>query len=117
MRWTERQQAMLREMGLRLWLPGAPAADLPATPQPAVQADQVLATDSADCAPETAAPAAAVTTPVRPVAAPARAAHSPPRPQAPRVDAHFSAAAAACSTKAAFCCVAFSSSVMRSSGS
>ena len=33
MRWSDRQQAMLREMGLRLWLPGELASE-PAAPNP-----------------------------------------------------------------------------------
>ncbi len=93
MRWTERQQAMLREMGLRLWLPGEPAADLQATPQPAAQAVPVSATDSADSAPEAAAPAVAVTAPARPMAAAALAAPTAQRPQIPLVDADASAVA------------------------
>ena len=38
MRWTDRQQAMLQEMGLRLWLPGALAADAAAVAAAAVAA-------------------------------------------------------------------------------
>ena len=45
MRWTERQRAMLREMGLRLWGPEAPAAPtaaVAAEPAAAVPAAQVV---------------------------------------------------------------------------
>ena len=39
MRWSEPQQAMLREMGLRLWLPGAGQADATAAAQHATRGD------------------------------------------------------------------------------
>ena len=47
MRWTERQQAMLREMGLRLWLPGAPASEPAAEPATAAPAAAAVASEPA----------------------------------------------------------------------
>lgn len=55
MRWTERQQALLRELGLRLWLPGDAAAAAPPSP------------DAAPAAPP-AVPASTPATPAAPAA-------------------------------------------------
>ncbi len=67
MGWTERQQAMLQEMGLRLWLPPAVAAAAP-VPAPALAAPATAATATAPRAPalpppRAAQPAAAPTAP------------------------------------------------------
>ena len=55
MRWSERQQAMLREMGIRLWARPAPAST---TPAGAAEADIAVA-DRPESSMEAAAPAAA----------------------------------------------------------
>lgn len=74
MRWTERQQVMLREMGLRLWLPAGDAASAaPATEPP-------QATPPAPSAASAVVPAPDTATTERPRAAPARPASPPGMP-------------------------------------
>ena len=70
MRWTARQQAMLHEMGLRLWLPGALAADPAAAKAAAVSA-------------EVSASAPATQQAAVPEAKPASAAAAPAKAQPP----------------------------------
>ena len=70
MRWAERQLAMLREMGVRLWLPPGEAAPQAEEPAPTV-------------AELSAAAAVAVAIRVAPAAAPAVAAASRPLAQSP----------------------------------
>jgi DNA polymerase len=70
MRWTERQQAQLREMGLRLWLP---AADATATAQPDADpapdvATKAVASDTPPATTHAGPPAAATVTDGSPVA-------------------------------------------------
>ena len=67
MRWSDRQQAMLREMGLRLWLPAEPASELAAAPtaepsmsMPAAGPAPDTSLAAARAAAGTASPAAAV---------------------------------------------------------
>jgi uracil-DNA glycosylase len=82
MRWTEHQQAQLREMGLRLWLPGerVPAAE--------ALAAAVAPADAAASPAPTEAPAPAPARTAQPPALPARpAAGAGPRPTATRADA------------------------------
>lgn len=82
MRWDERQQAMLRTLGLRLWLPADEA--VPAAAQHAAGAEAVMAPAApegpeAPVSPAVAMPAAAPSGPVpraTPPAAPARPAAS-----------------------------------------
>ena len=50
MRWNDRQQAMLREMGLRLWLPCEPASKTVAAPA----TETITAAPTADAAPDSA---------------------------------------------------------------
>ncbi|MBL8352431.1 MAG: uracil-DNA glycosylase [Burkholderiaceae bacterium] len=57
MRWTERQQALLRELGLRLWQPGDAAGAAPPLPDVAPDVAPDAAADAAPAAPA-AAPAA-----------------------------------------------------------
>jgi len=74
MRWTERQQVLLREMGLRLWLPGGPAAaadaaapDVTALPAPSPPMAGAMVAAVVTPAPAVAglsAPAAATSSPV-----------------------------------------------------
>jgi len=79
MRWSDRQQAMLREMGLRLWLPAEPASELAAAPAaepsmsvPAASPALDITLAAVRAAAATASPAAAVAEPAaRPAAKPA----------------------------------------------
>jgi uracil-DNA glycosylase family 4 len=59
MRWTERQQAMLREMGIRLWQPDGPAAEVVPAPaeQPAGADDNATPVKRASARPPHAAEA------------------------------------------------------------
>ena len=67
MRWSERQLAMLREMGIRVWAPGTPGA----------MAEAGAATVVAERTPEPAAPRAAVPVARAPVTADDRGADRP----------------------------------------
>ena len=85
MRWSDRQQAMLREMGLRLWLPGelasepaaAPATE-PSTAAPAASPAPDIALVDARAEAATASPVAAVAEPAAKPAAPTTPALAPP---------------------------------------
>ena len=88
MRWNDRQQAMLREIGVKLWLPDDP------TEPAAAGAGEAAAPVVADAAPAVAE-AAAVARPLeRPALAPApspASAPPPPMPTAPTVSAPLAA--------------------------
>ena len=93
MRWSDAQRLMLREMGLRLWLPDAPTAGLePAAPPAArVQAVAASAGSAPTPVPAHAAAAASQARPAMPVRPTAIAA----RPEAAAVATAQSAAAEA----------------------
>ena len=76
MGWTERQQAMLQEMGLRLW---APAPELPPGPAPVPAPATAAATAAAPAAPTPPAPVRAMPAPVAvmPIRPAAQAGSSP----------------------------------------
>jgi uracil-DNA glycosylase family 4 len=75
MRWPERQQAMLREMGIRLWLPPAQAAEARAAAEAAVPAAESAAAARPPGAVPRAVPAAS---PAFPPVSAAPSAHAPP---------------------------------------
>ena len=84
MRWTDRQQAQLREMGLRLWLPGDPAPTAAAAPAPVAEPMPAASADPAArphpaavrTANQTAMPAAPPAATSAPPQAPPRAAQA-----------------------------------------
>ena len=78
-RWSGHQQAMLREMGLRLWLPPEAHPAAGALPDIATMAAPVAAMVAAPAA----APVAAAPAPTRPSAAAPALAQAPPPPEAP----------------------------------
>ncbi len=77
MPWTERQQALLQAMGLRVWGPAADAGEVPGA-----AATGVPAAAAASAAPRRAAAAPAAPAPARAAAPPHPAAAVPPLPAA-----------------------------------
>lgn len=71
MRWTERQQALLREIGVRLWLP-ADAAEVPGIEMPATEMPRAETQRSVAAVIEAKAPPASLDAPstTRPTASP-----------------------------------------------